>query len=175
MKKIFVLLFTLQCYTHCFSQQKYSFHASQFQIELLGPGSLFSFNFDSRILKKENGLGFRIGLGGSPLGTLGESCNSEAQMSFPIGLNYLFGRESHYVEIGGGIVPTIIGGTKLYCIDMKKSFFSDETETYKYILAGYRYQPHKKKGATYRAFISPLFQNGFNVEWWGGVSIGFIL
>ncbi len=174
MKAIF-LLFLIQCNLHCFSQQKYSLHGSQFQIEALGPGSLFSFNFDTRILKTEKGPGFRIGLGGSPLGTLGKSCNTGAQISLPVGLNYLFGCKNNYVEIGGGIVPLLIGGTKLYCINMKKSFFSDETETYKYLLAGYRYQPQKKKGATYRAFISPLFQNGFNVKWWGGVSIGFKL
>ncbi len=175
MKKIFLLLFIIQCNIHCFSQSQYSFHASQFQIELLGPGSLFSFNFDTRILKKESGLGFRIGLGGSPLGTLGESCNSGAQMSLPLGLNYLFGKSNHYVEIGGGIVPTVIGGTKVYCTGIKNSFFSDETGTYKYLLAGYRYQPNEKKGATYRAFISPLFQKGFNAKLWGGISVGFKL
>lgn len=175
MKKILFFLLIVQCSSQSYSQQKYSFHASQFQIEIFGPGSLYSLNFDTRFLKRERGLGYRIGIGGSPLGTLGESCNSGVQVSLPLGLNYLFGKNTHYIEVGGGIVPTITGGTKVYCLDMKKSFFSDETGTYEYILAGYRYQPDKKKGFTYRAFISPLFQKDFNAKLWGGFSIGYKL
>lgn len=175
MKKMFLFIFIVQVHIHCYCQQKYSFHASQFQFEMLGPASLFSLNFDTRFCKKEKGFGFRIGIGGSPLGVLGTSCNSGGQLSLPVGLNYLIGKNNHYAEIGGGIVPTVIAGTKIYCSNLKKSFFSDETESYKYILAGYRYQPANKRGVTYRAFISPLFQSGYKVKLWGGFSIGLKL
>ncbi len=175
MKKIFLFVFIFQFNNHCYAQQKYSSHASQFQLELFGPGSLFSLNYDTRFLKRENGIGFRIGIGGSPLGFFGKSCNSGAQMSLPLGVNYLFGNNNHYAEIGGGIVTNIIAGTKAYCPDLKPTFFGDATETYEYLLAGYRYQPRKKKGITYRAFISPLFQSGFDVKLCGGISVGYKL
>jgi len=60
----------------------------------------------------------------------------------------------------------------MLCIGFKGDFFSDETQIYEYILAGYRYQPDGKKGITYRAFISPLFQPEYPIKFWGGVSIG---
>ena len=142
-------------------------------MEVLGPGSLFSFNFDSRFAKKENGIGFRLGLGGSPLGLLGESCNSGVQISLPAGVNYLIGQRCHFLELGGGGVLVMISATKRYCIQQfKKIFFDDRTESYGYLLAGYRLQPESKKGFTYRIFISPLFQNNFPLKFWGGVSIG---
>ncbi|CAN5291139.1 hypothetical protein BH20BAC1_BH20BAC1_28830 [soil metagenome] len=144
-------------------------------MEILGPGSLFSLNYDRRFSKRENGIGFRMGIGGSTLGFFGKSCNSGSQIRLPIGLNYLFGKQDHYLEIGGGIVPNIIAATKSYCPDLKPTFFGDATETFEYILAGYRCQPGKKKGMTYRVFISPLFQKGFDVKLWGGLSIGYKL
>lgn len=172
MKYVIVLIGVTFLYISAFSQQKISPHASQLQLEVFGPGSLFSINFDMRFAKKQNGLGFRVGLGGSSLGTLGESCNSGAQLSLPIGLNYLIGKNDHYVEIGGGIVPTVVGGTKVLCIGFQPDFFSDEIQTYEYVLAGYRFQPGIKKRMTYRAFISPLFQPEYATKFWGGVSIG---
>ena len=83
MKKIFALILISLFYTQGYSQ-KYSLHASQWQLEAFGPASLFSINYDTRFGKKEKGLGFRFGLGGSPLGTLGESCNRGSQISLPM-------------------------------------------------------------------------------------------
>ena len=174
MKLFFVFACTLLCITS-FSQQKISKYATQLQLEALGPGSLFSVNLDCRFAQKQNGLGLRMGLGGSPLGTLGKSCNSGAQISLPIGLNYLIGKHDHYLELGVGIVTTIIGGTKMLCIGLEQDFFSDETQTYEYILAGYRYQPVDKSKVTYRCFASPLFQSRFPLKLWGGLSIGVTL
>jgi hypothetical protein len=172
MKILLAFILINHLYFSCFSQQKISRNAAQFQLEALGPGSLFSLNFDVRFAKHEKGPGLRIGLGGAPLGALGEACNRGAQISLPVGLNYLIGKHAHYIELGVGIVPTIIGGNKLLCLGIKEKFFSDNTQTYKYILAGYRYQPIRRKGITYRAFISPLFQPGFPIKFWGGLSLG---
>ena len=155
------------------AQKEYSFHPSQIQFEALGPAGLFSINIDSRFAKKENGIGFRIGLGGSTLGSLGESCNSGAQISFPVGINYLIGKKQSLLELGGGAVLAIISGTKIFCTDIERSFFSDETVSYGYLLAGYRFQSAEKKKLTYRIFISPLFQEDFPMKFWGGVSIGY--
>jgi hypothetical protein len=156
----------------CFSQSKFSSHSSQIQFEVFGPGSLFSLNFDSRFAPKENGLGFSIGLGGSPLGVLGKSCNTGGLMALPVDINYLVGKKQHFAEVGVGGTLVVIGSTKKYCQDFDYGFFSDVTESYLFLTAGYRYQPFKRKGFTYRVFISPLFQNHFPVKLWGGVSIG---
>ncbi|HEX7543082.1 MAG TPA: hypothetical protein VF385_03300 [Patescibacteria group bacterium] len=128
-----------------------------------------------RFAKKDNGLGMRVGLGGSPLGKLGKSCNSGALMTLPIGLNYLIGKKNHFIELGGGGVLPFISATKVFCVGFKGDFFSDDIQIYEYILAGYRYQPNGKKGITYRAFISPLFQTDFPTKLWGGFSVGFRL
>ena len=164
--------------TPVYSQGKLSKNASQFQLEAFGPGSLFSIKFDSRITKKENGVGFSVGIGGSPLGVLGESCNSGFQLSIPVGLNYLIGKTKHLLELGVGGVPMLVSGTKVFCLPApgsKEDFFSEEMGNYFYLLAGYRYQPVHKKGLTYRLFISPLLQKNFPVKLWGGGSVGIRL
>ena len=173
MKRYFVFILLPLLYFNSFSQQKNSSNAEQLQLEAFGPGSLFSLNFDIRFAKKENGLGIRAGLGGSPLGKLGASCNSGTLMTLPLGLNYLVGKKNHFIELGvGGVLP-FFSATKKLCIGFKGDFFSDDIQVYEYILVGYRYQPYGKKGVTYRAFVSPLFQPGFPVKLWGGFSIGF--
>ncbi len=172
MNKVFLILilfFSLDIH----AQKNHSEHASQFQVELLGPAGLFSLNVDSRFAKKENGIGFKIGLGGSPVGMFGETCNSGSQISVPLGLNYLIGKRKHFIEVGGGGVLAIISATKRYCEGFESGFFSDETGPYGYASLGYRYQPFEKKGITFRAFVSPLFQQGFNTKVWGGGSIGY--
>ena len=75
-KVILFILIHLFFLNTSYAQEKFSVHASQVQFEMLGTAGLFSFNFDSRFTKKENGIGFRLGLGGSPLAVLGKSCNS---------------------------------------------------------------------------------------------------
>jgi hypothetical protein len=177
MKFICFFLLTL-IFNTGYSQTEVSKKATQFQIETFGPGSLFSVKFDSRFAKREIGLGFNIGVGGAPLGMLGENCNSGFQLTLPLGLNYLFGMQSHLLELGTGYVPTISGGTKKLCLPepgSKPDFFSDEMSSYWYILSGYRHQPVSQKGITYRIFISPLLQKDFPVKFWGGGSIGIRL
>ncbi|MBK7289988.1 MAG: hypothetical protein IPI78_06975 [Chitinophagaceae bacterium] len=80
------------------AQHKVSKHASQLQLEVFGEGGLFSLNYDARFAKKENGIGFSLGLGGTPLGLGGYSCNSGFQLSLPIGLNYLAGKINIYLK-----------------------------------------------------------------------------
>jgi hypothetical protein len=170
-----VVLFTccfFLLFKHSYAQNKISVHASQVQIEALGPGGLMSINVDSRFLKNIYGFGYRFGLGATPLGVLGKSCNSGTILTIPAGLNYLFGKGKHLFETGGGGVLSMVSSTKRYCSNFNSGFFSDETQSYTYLLAGYRYQPVKKKGTTFRIFVSPLFQNDFPVKFWGGISVG---
>ncbi len=155
------------------AQNKFSGHASQVQLEVLGTAGLFSINFDSRFAKKENGPGFRFGLGVTPIGLSGsESCNSGTLIALPAGVNYLTGIGQHLFEAGAGVVLAIVSSTKRYCPGFDSGFFSDDTSPYAYLLAGYRYQPAKKKGTSFRIFASPLFQNDFPIKFWGGISVG---
>jgi len=159
-----------------FPQSQPSSHALQFQLEFAGPGIFTSFNLDSRITKKENGIGYRIGIGVTPLGFLKHPCNTGSLNAFPLAFNYLIGKSKNLLEVGGGGVLLFMSGTKVYCIDstnIKESFFNEETTNYWFLLVGYRFQALHKKGLTYRAFISPLFQKDFPAKLWGGASIGY--
>ena len=158
-----------------FSQTHSSAHATQFQLEFAGPGIFSSLNIDSRFLKRENGPGFRLGIGITPLGMLKDQCNTGSLNSFPIGINYLVGKNKHLFELAGGIVFSFMSGTKRYCSNMGKHFFSEKTTNYWFTSIGYRYQPLHKKGFTYRLFVSPLFQKNFPVKLWSGAGIGYKL
>jgi hypothetical protein len=156
-----------------YTQSTPSLHAMQIQLEFLGPGVAGSLAVDSRFTKGENGLGFRAGIGMTPLGLLRHSCNTGTLNSFPVGINYLAGKNKHLLEVAAGSVVLFMSGTKLYCLNAEKNFFSEETTHYWFASAGYRYQRQHKKGVTYRAFISPLFQKSFPIKLWGGASIGY--
>jgi hypothetical protein len=83
------------------------------------------------------------------------------------------GKSQHLLEFGAGAVLSFMSGTKVYCTGMEKSFFSEDTENYWFTSIGYRYQRLRRKGMTYRLFVSPLFQKDFPVKFWGGGSIGY--
>jgi len=150
-----------------------SSHAFQVQFEVLGPGVSNSFSIDSRISKRDNGIGFRAGMGITPLGWLQDACNSGSLNSFPIAVNYLIGKGEHLFELTGGAVVLITSGTKLYCESMEKHFFSEETTNYWFASVGYRYQRLRKQGMTYRLFVSPLVRKDFPIKLWGGGSVGY--
>src|SRR6476661_7281192 len=103
-----------------FSQLQLTSHAFQLQFEALGPGVSSSFNIDSRLTKKENGIGFRAGIGITPLGWLKDACNTGSLNSFPVGINYLMGKSQHLLEFGAGAVLSFMSGTKVYCTGMEK-------------------------------------------------------
>jgi hypothetical protein len=168
---VIILLFITSENIH--SQSSATSHALQLQFEVLGAGASSSFNIDSRLGKRDNGIGFRAGIGITPLGWLKDACNSGSLNSFPIGINYLIGKGEHLFEVAGGGVLSFTSGTKMYCTPVEKIFFSEETENYWFTSVGYRYQRLHKKGMTYRLFVSPLFQKDFPVKFWGGGSAGY--
>jgi hypothetical protein len=163
---LFFSLFTIE---KSFSQSKPSSHALQLQLEFGGPSIFSSLNLDTRLSKKENGIGYRIGIGITPLGFLKHPCNSGSLNALPLAVNYLIGKSKNLLEVAGGGVLLFMSGTKVFCIDstnMGKSFFSEGTTNYWFLTGGYRLQPVRKKGLTYRAFVSPLFQKNFPVKFW---------
>src|SRR6185369_5034386 len=140
---VFILNFLIA--ENILSQSSYTSHAFQLQFEALGPGASSSLNIDSRLTKKENGIGFRAGIGITPLGWLKDACNTGSLNSFPVGINYLMGKSQHLLEFGAGAVLSFMSGTKVYCTGMEKSFFSEDTENYWFTSIGYRYQRLRRK------------------------------
>lgn len=153
MKRTLILAAVLFCTSFIANAQT---GAKSVYVELGGPG-LAAFNFDTRFSNKQDGIGGRIGFGGF-------SVDGEGAVFVPIGLNYLIGKDQkNYFELGAGVTP-IFGVSKS----------SDETfsSTFGHILFGYRLQP-KDGGFTFRAFVSPVFGEGFFVPYYGGVSFGY--
>ncbi len=94
-----------------------------------GAAPFFSVMYDRRIFKTPNGLGFAIGLGGY-------FDENNSLRSIPITINYLFGKEKHFLEIGLS-TAYVNGPTKL---------FVGEATYDKFIFIGtigYRYQTAK--------------------------------
>ena len=134
--------------------------AQQVFVEALGPGLLYSINYDQRFFKKENGLGIRIGASRYK----GEDGNNHSTV--PVQINYLFGSVGRYFELGAG---TTYGGGK----------YADNTGTGDFIgnaTIGYRRQPYQTKGLTWRLALTPLFvfeTKNIKVLPWIGASAGF--
>jgi hypothetical protein len=125
--------------------------------ELGGNGLLFSANYDMRFTNKENGLGFRAGVGlGASIGV--------TLVTFPLGLNYLVGEGPHHLELGMG--ATYVSATVDW-FDSKETgggFFYMPT-------VGYRYA-QKKKGFVGRVYVGPVIIGGQTFFPWGGISAG---
>ncbi|HSF44373.1 MAG TPA: hypothetical protein VLA58_00135 [Chitinophagaceae bacterium] len=113
-------------------------NAKQVYLELFGAGGGISLNFDSRFGQKENGLGYRVGIGGEY--SFSSALGSSKAVSIPVGLNYLFGAKKHYFELGGGATPFF--GDKTY---YPQSYWGANFN------AGYRLTPFNKKGFSFRA------------------------
>ena len=130
-------------------------NASQLYVELLGPGILYSINYDTRFGKKEKGFGMRAGLGIT-------YDQGDGAFMIPVGLNYLTGHGGNYFEMGGG--ATLVTGDLL-----------EGQGVYGFLSLGYRRQAYKKKGVTWRAAFTPLFffEDGFTLIPWAGFSVGY--
>ncbi len=133
--------------------------AKSVYFELFGPG-LAAFNFDTRFSGKDSGFGGRIGIGGL-------SVDGSGVVYFPLGVNWLFGKDGrHYFEVGGGVTPVLQTG------DFNSGDGGNLTSTFGHILFGYRMQP-ADGGYTFRVFVSPIFGDGFFIPYYGGVSFGY--
>lgn len=152
MKRLFFILMAIIGFAITAKAQS----AQSIYFELGGPG-IAALNYDTRFTGREDGIGGRIGIGGI-------SIDGEGLFYIPVGLNYLLGKEGskHYFELGAGATP---------------AFGSDGdggnlTETFGHLLFGYRLQP-PAGGFTFRAFISPIFGNGYFIPYWVGISLGY--
>ncbi|MEO6734386.1 MAG: hypothetical protein ABIN01_24410 [Ferruginibacter sp.] len=134
--------------------------AKSFYFELGGAG-LASINYDMRFQKKEDGLGFKVGVGGFKVEGTGA-------LFVPVGLNYLLGKDGrNYFEIGLGV--TFVSITEDYYYSDDEDQFST---TFGHAFFGYRMQP-KNGGFLFRAGITPVFNKDGFVPYWAGISFGY--
>lgn len=141
-----------------------------------GPGVLYSFNYDVRFNKRQNGLGMRIGFNYYVF-------SKKRLATVPVMVNYLAGKKGHYLEIGAGI--TYYRAYEDYPI----FFHSDNSESNPYPVGydarfhwangvignfniGYRYQP-LKGGLTLRIGGGPLATTKKQYPFWPYASIGY--
>lgn len=111
-----------------------------------GSGPLFSVNYDRRFGKRLNGLGFTAGLG-----FFGGS--GAAVFSIPASLNYLFGKQSHFLELAAGATFATAAFDTYY--DDNES----DNIVFGHVNVGYRYQP-AKGGFFARTGVSPIIAGG---------------
>ncbi|MDB5223571.1 MAG: hypothetical protein JWN83_2238 [Chitinophagaceae bacterium] len=161
MKKRFALLILAFTISVTANAQK---AAKAFYAELGGPG-LASANFDMRFAKKEDGFGFRVGIGGFSLSDgFGDRTGI---LTVPVGVNYLIGKDQkNYFELGAGF--TYINATS-----SSSGFSSDNfSSSFGNLTLGYRIAP-AKGGFFFKAEITPVFGNGFFIPYYGGVAFGY--
>jgi hypothetical protein len=150
-------------------------------VEAGGIGLPFSFSYDTRFKKGTNtGVGGRIGVGGFAL-------EDEKMLTIPLQVNWLFGKEKNYFELGVGATFLHYDGYEYtdYVCDMNGCNPTGKVYAGDFILPisntnsvmgtlnfGYRRVP-LGSGFTWRAAITPIFnENGF---WplYAGVGVGY--
>ena len=133
-------------------------NASNVSAEFMGPGIIYSINYDGRFKKSDRGLGFRVGAGGF-------YADGDGYYVVPFGINYLLGSNGNYFEMGGGAT---IG----YMTDVFTATVTDATTALGYLTFGYRKQAFRRKGILFRAAFTPLFGSDFFIPY-ASVAVGF--
>ena len=134
-------------------------------LELLGNGFLYSFNYERRLADR---LWGRIGAGYSPL------LDISRVATFPVGVSYLFGKKSKFLETGLVTTFTYADSDDRF----EDTFFEDALfeEVFGVILSptiGYRFQP-QEKNLFFKIAFTPFF-NPFKKKFlpYGGLSLGY--
>jgi hypothetical protein len=137
----------------------------------VGTPGIASINYDMRLHKKNDGLGFRVGIGGVAI-------QGSGAVFIPLGLTYLIGKDSkNYFELGAG-------GTVLVSFDRTTNYnpstgtttttsrSSDLNSSFGHLYFGYRYQP-KESGFLFRAGLAPIFGSDFFIPYIPSLSFGY--
>ncbi len=150
----------------------------QFYVEFGGPGVLFSANIDSRFNSQSKlGLGFRAGVG---FGLLYEeydyydygyyfSSETTSYATFPVEINYLFGKQSspHMFEVGVG--ATILS-KKMDLYNYNSDYNPGNVIGHATFM--YRRQP-LDGGFTWRIGLMPVIGTAGDIALSGGVGFGY--
>jgi len=148
---------------------------SSFIAEAGGPGVVFSANIDRRFGSGHLGLGGRIGVGFvsawddyyDPVTGTYYSNGQQSAITFPVQLNYIFGKENsnHTLEVGAGLTYVT---KKLEFLN----FWDDKrTQLLGTFCFMYRRQPIGG-GFSWRAGFTPLVGKSY-IQAFGAASVGY--
>lgn len=142
-------------------------------LDLLGPGLLYSINYDREIIPD---LSARIGLSYLSMGASTSDGSVSAEFSYlavPITVSYLgLGSENNMFELGGGPVILHFSGSGLIeSEDEDVSAGASVTTMALTGLAGFRHQP-ADGGFVFRVGLSPIKTFGAGFLPWGYLSLG---
>ncbi|HSJ67651.1 MAG TPA: hypothetical protein VK921_08250 [Anditalea sp.] len=132
-------------------------------VEVLGNGLIYSVNYDTRFSQRFDGIGGRAGIGYIAI-------DGTTLTTMPFLLNYLFGKEKHFFEIGVG--PTVIlasanSGGFGPVGDRERGSAVIGTMS-----VGYRLEP-TDGGFMFRAGLTPIFDSSSFWPLWPQVSFGY--
>lgn len=148
-------------------------HNKAIFVEAFGQGLQASVNYDMRIKKGvQDGLGFRVGIGGIFTGTADADAGPEPHgvLAFPLGINYLVGENRSAFEVGLGLMPHR-AATPLHSPTKPKIIDENGWGTNGFLNIGYRFQPINN-GFIFRFDWTPVFGDvGFISRF--GISAGF--
>ncbi len=131
-------------------------------LEVMGNGLTYSLNYDTRFGKSLKGLGGRAGIG--YMGIDGYTLTT-----VPIIVNYLFGRDKHYFEVGAGATLLAASADSNFGPIDSKEKGSTFIGTMSF---GYRLEP-QEGGFLFRAGITPIFDRSSFFPFWPQVSFGY--
>jgi hypothetical protein len=116
-------------------------------LQFFGSSPFLSVNYDRRLKRRVDGLGFSVGIGGS---SVKDSTKNKPVVTLPLALNYLFGKHTDFIEVCGGV--TLVSNY----LDIFNSVTADKVGFYAHVGLGYRHQP-VLGGLFYRLGVSPLY------------------
>jgi hypothetical protein len=170
MKTTFIFLTTIILFSSASAQT-----AGKAAFVELGGAGLASANFDMRLMKKNDGLGFRVGVGGfSVKNSYSNGFDKTTALFIPLDLNYLLGKDGkHYFELGAGATIVSVKETNSYNDPYYSDYNNDKfNSTFGHLYFGYRIQP-KDGGFLFRAGLTPVFGKGFFIPYLPAVSFGY--
>lgn len=147
-----------------FSQEEgYRDRSQAVYVEVLGNGLIYSFNYDTRFGQSIKGLGGRAGIGHLAI-------DGSRLTTFPFLINYLFGKDKHYFEVGAG-ATLITASTN--SSDFGPIGSREKGSTFIGTMSfGYRLEP-QQGGFLFRAGITPIFDRTSFFPFWPQVSLGY--
>jgi hypothetical protein len=145
--------------------------------EMVGRALMYSINFDMRAERgSQKGWGFSVGysrLGLALVTDNGRDLRYHPMNLVPVSINYLLGKNKHFMELGGG-ATFMLGGLRNY--QLEEYVFADDAIPAKgmfgHFIVGYRYVP-PINGIMLRLTATPLFGSNGGIHFWGGLSIGY--
>jgi len=164
-----VLLTSTAFHANAQTEIKSSARSQSVFLEVLSNGFGLSVNYDARFARKEDGFGFRVGVGVVPAVDYGLG-SLPGFITIPVGVNYLTGQSADHLELGLGVTGAIAEGNF-----STTSIFGDVNSSNKFVIAlvpsiGYRYA-RPGKGIQFRVVLSPVISS--SAVFFGGISIGY--